>query len=481
MKKIQTRITLTYILLTVIVVVSVGILSSLEIESFFKKRLASDLSTQADIILSSLQQDTTLSMIEFDRRMRNLAHAGNVRITLIETQGKVIDDSEVPLDSISNVENHLQRLEIQQAARGTIGVSTRHSATVGKDFIYLAKIIPDQSTSGGIIRGVHYIRLSLHLEELYTVIATIRLRILVAAIIVFILVLFVSRIVSRRISKPMVDIATSAREIQAGNLDKHIPVETNDEIGQVAQAVNELVEKLKTDIVQLRKLEQIRSEFLGNVSHELRTPIFSVQGFLETLLNGAIDDPNVNRKFVQTAYTHAERLNTLLTDLINISQIESGEMRMSFRYFDLSGYLEQVVSEMTPEAEKKKITLRLQIPGSPTEVFGDKERIKQALVNLIDNAIKYTQPEGSITVSYSHDGARARITVADTGVGIAQEHLPRLFERFYRVDKERSREVGGTGLGLAIVKHIIEAHGSKVEVQSQIGKGSAFSFDLKAG
>jgi two-component system phosphate regulon sensor histidine kinase PhoR len=480
MKKIQTRITLTYILLTIVVVASVGILSSLEIESFFKKRLASDLSIQADIILSSFQQDTTVPSIEFDRRLRNLARAGKVRVTLIDAQGKVIDDSEVPFENISTIENHLQRLEIQQATRQTIGVDTRHSATVGKDFIYVAKIIPERPAFGGMMQGVRYIRLSLHLEELKAVITTIRLRILVAAIIVFILVLFVSRIVSRRISKPMVDIATSAREIQAGNLDKHIQVETNDEIGQVAQAVNELVEKLKADIVQLRKLEQIRSEFLGNVSHELRTPIFSVQGFLETLLNGAIDDPKVNRKFVQTAYTHAERLNTLLTDLINISQIESGEMRMSFRYFDLRGFLEQFVSEMTPEAAKKKITLRLQIPENPIEVFGDKERIKQALVNLIDNAIKYTQPEGSITVSYDRDGAKARITVADTGVGIAQEHLPRIFERFYRVDKERSREVGGTGLGLAIVKHIIEAHGSKVDVQSQIGKGSTFSFELKA-
>ncbi|MGD0337775.1 MAG: ATP-binding protein [Bacteroidota bacterium] len=481
MKKIQTKITLTYILLTIAVVTSVGVITSLEIESYFKNRLADDLSTRADVILFSLQQDTTLSVIQFDRQLRNLAQTSKLRITLIDSQGRVIEDSDVPLERLSSVENHLQRVEIQQAMKKGIGVDTRHSATVGKDFIYVAKLIKSESKSGGVIRGVQFIRLSLHLEELEAANAAIRYKILIAAIVVFILVLIASRLVSRQISKPMIDIATSAREIQSGNLDKHIPVETNDEIGQVAQAVNELVEKLKTDIVQLRKLEQIRSEFLGNVSHELRTPIFSVQGFLETLLNGAIDDPKVNRDFIKKAYLQADRLNTLLNDLINISQIESGEMKMSFRYFDLGGFLEQLVSEITPEANKKKITLSLKKPATSIETFGDKERLKQALINLIDNAIKYTQPEGTITVSYERTDTKAKIAVSDTGVGIGQEHLSRIFERFYRVDKERSREAGGTGLGLAIVKHIIEAHGSKIEVQSQVGVGSTFSFDLKVG
>ncbi len=360
------------------------------------------------------------------------------------------------------------------------GVASIHvTVQLSKDFMYVAKFIKSEAKSGGVLRNMQYIRLSLHLEDLEAVIIDIRYKILFATIIVFILELIASRLISRQISKPMVDIATSAREIQSGNLDKHIPVETDDEIGQVAQAVNDLVEKLKTDIVQLRKLEQIRSEFLGNVSHELRTPIFSVQGFLETLLNGAIDAPAVNRVFMQKAYFQAERLNNLLNDLINISYIIV--MKMSFRYFDLGGILCINLSDITPEADKKKITLHLQNPIILVEVFGDKERLKQALINLIDNAIKYSQSETAITVSYEQTDGKVRIGVTDEGVGIGQEHLPRIFERFYRVDKERSREAGGTGLGLAIVKHIIEAHGSKVEVQSHVGAGSTFSFELKVG
>ncbi len=481
MKKIQTKITLTYILLTIAVVTSVGVISSLEIESYFKNRLADDLSTQADVILLSLQHDTTLSVIQFDRQLKNLAQTSKVRITLIDSQGRVIEDSDIPLERFPSIENHLQRLEIQQAMKKGVGVDTRHSATVGKNFIYVAKLIKRESKSGGVMRDVQFIRLSLHLEELEAANAAIRYKILIAAIVVFILVLIVSRLVSHQISKPMIDIATSAREIQSGNLDKHIPVETDDEIGQVAQAVNELVEKLKTDIVQLRKLEQIRSEFLGNVSHELRTPIFSVQGFLETLLNGAIDDPKVNRDFIKKAYFHADRLNTLLNDLINISQIESGEMKLSFRYFDLENFLEQIIDEMLPVAVQKNLTLTLQKSPTSVQAYGDKERLKQALINLIDNAIKYTLSGGYVIIAYEQTDGKVRVSVMDSGIGISQEHLPRIFERFYRVDKERSREAGGTGLGLAIVKHIIEAHGSTAKVESKVGTGSTFSFELNVG
>jgi two-component system phosphate regulon sensor histidine kinase PhoR len=255
---------------------------------------------------------------------------------------------------------------------------------------------------------------------------------------------------------------------------------SDDEVGRVAQAVNEMVDKLKADIVQLKKLERVRTEFLGNVSHELRTPIFSLQGFLETLLEGAIDDPNVSRNFLKKAYNHSQRLNTLLGDLITISQIESGEMKMSFRYFNLREFLSTLVEEFHPTAEHSNVKLHL-VEGLPSdvEVLGDKERLRVVLENLLDNAIKYNNPGGEATVSFERQSGNVLVKVADTGVGIAPEHQPRVFERFYRVDKTRSREVGGTGLGLAIVKHIIEAHGSSVQIESVVGKGSVFSFALK--
>jgi two-component system phosphate regulon sensor histidine kinase PhoR len=322
---------------------------------------------------------------------------------------------------------------------------------------------------------------SAHIEEIKKNVADIRWNIFWAGFVTLVLVAAASTIVSRRISRPMVAIAESVEKIRRGDLDKHIDVATGDEIGRVAQAVNELVDKLKADIVELQKLQRVRSEFLGNVSHELRTPIFTLQGYLETLLNGAIDDPSVNRSFIEKASAHAARLNSLLNDLIDISRIESGEMKMSFRYFRVNDFLESVVNDFQQAAHQKQVTLKISLgTDGDVEVFGDKERLREVMSNLIDNAIKYNKERGEVNVSGERFDGKVRIVVADNGVGIGEEHLSRIFERFYRVDKDRSREVGGTGLGLAIVKHIVDAHGSKVDVKSTVGEGTAFGFVLKA-
>lgn len=242
--------------------------------------------------------------------------------------------------------------------------------------------------------------------------------------------------------------------------------------------IREMFIKTQNDIANLKKLEQIRTEFLGNVSHELRTPIFAIQGYIETLLDGAIDDEKVNRTFLQKANQHTINLNNLLNDLIDLSMIESKQMKMSLRYFKARPFFENIFIEMKPYADKKNLELILHPIDEHLELFGDKERLKQALVNLIVNAIKYTEV-GKVEFGVVDENKNARIYVRDTGIGIAEKDLSRIFERFYRVDKDRSREMGGTGLGLAIVKHIIEAHNSKVEVQSKLGKGSEFSFLLK--
>jgi two-component system phosphate regulon sensor histidine kinase PhoR len=403
-----------------------------------------------------------------------------VRVTLIAEEGKVLADSDVPFEELSSVENHLYRPEVQEAESKKIGVNLRHSATVGRDFLYVAKRFDSTSTVNWL-QGVRFIRVSAHIEDIKKNVADIRWNIFWAGFVTLVLVAGASTIVSRRISRPMVAIAESVEKIRRGDLDKHIDVATGDEIGRVAQAVNELVDKLKADIVELQKLQRVRSEFLGNVSHELRTPIFTLQGYLETLLNGAIDDPSVNRSFIEKASAHAARLNSLLNDLIDISRIESGEMKMSFRYFRVNDFLESVVNDFQRAAQQRGVTLSISPATDPdVEVFGDKERLREVMSNLVDNAIKYNGERGNVNVSTERIEGKVRLVVSDTGVGIGEEHLSRIFERFYRVDKDRSRAVGGTGLGLAIVKHIVEAHGSKVDVQSTPGKGTSFGFILKS-
>jgi two-component system phosphate regulon sensor histidine kinase PhoR len=283
-----------------------------------------------------------------------------------------------------------------------------------------------------------------------------------------------------RMSRPLVRMAEAARNITSGSLGERVEAGTADERGDLARALNDMAGKLSNDIERLKKLERVRSEFLGNVSHELRTPIFSIQGFLETLLDGAVDDPAVNREFLEKAYAHADRLNVLLNDLIDISRIESGEMKMSFRYFPAAGFVRQMATEMTSEADRKGIRLDVAVEADEDlEIYGDRERLRQVMVNLIDNAVKYTEAGGAVTVRVKPVRNRCAISVEDTGCGIAQEHLTRIFERFYRVDRDRSRTVGGTGLGLAIVKHIVEAHGGTITAESEVGKGSVFTFTLK--
>lgn len=268
------------------------------------------------------------------------------------------------------------------------------------------------------------------------------------------------------------------KKIRINEFEKPSEISLSNHLTELEDEIKEMFLRTLNDISNLRKLEQIRSEFLGNVSHELRTPIFAMQGYLETLLDGALDDPKVNKTFLQKANQHTINLNNLLNDLIDISMIESGQMLMSFRYFKINDFLEQLINELRPSAESKEVDLIFNSNNSDLSVLGDKERLKQVMTNLIINSIKYTE-QGRVEVGIVEEEKLAKIFVRDTGIGISDKDLDRIFERFYRTDKARSREVGGTGLGLAIVKHIVDAHGSRIEVISELGKGSEFSFYLK--
>jgi two-component system phosphate regulon sensor histidine kinase PhoR len=255
---------------------------------------------------------------------------------------------------------------------------------------------------------------------------------------------------------------------------------SSDEFQKLSDSFNAMLDSFRADIGQMKKLEGVRSEFLGNVSHELRTPLFSTQGLIETLLHGAVDDKKVNRDFLKKALNNIERLNQLLEDLIDISRIESGEMKLRLRYFDIAEMMTETAEELQTFAEQRGIALTLSgTADGPREVYGDRERLRQVIVNLVENAIKYSEKNGGVRVTLSAQEDRTFVTVQDNGIGIPPQHLPRIFERFYRVDKDRSRDVGGTGLGLAIVKHIVEAHGSSITVESEVGIGTTFTFSVR--
>ncbi|MBA9079696.1 MULTISPECIES: sensor histidine kinase [Rufibacter] len=254
-----------------------------------------------------------------------------------------------------------------------------------------------------------------------------------------------------------------------------------DPLKRIKDEIYLIAERNQKEIDELKRLQVMRREFLADVSHELKTPIFAAQGFIHTLLDGAMDDERVRDKFLMKAAKSLDGLDTLVQDLITISQLEKGVIQMKKAPFDLNELGQEVFEQLEGKAASKHITLHLLTP--PHEVFdvlADRGRIKQVLINLIDNAIKYGLENGNIWLSFQDGKKKTLITVRDDGPGIPKEHLNRIFERFYRIDKSRTRDTsgGGSGLGLAISKHIVEAHQSVIAVSSEVGQGTTLRFKL---
>jgi two-component system phosphate regulon sensor histidine kinase PhoR len=253
-------------------------------------------------------------------------------------------------------------------------------------------------------------------------------------------------------------------------------------VSEVSEDVEAWAIQHKGELELLKKNEVFRKEFLLNLSHELKTPIFAIQGYLDTLLNGALDDQSVNKNFIGRASKNVDRLVNLINDLDEITRLESGELLLLKENFEIQDLIREVFETLSIKADEKKIKCLIKEGcEEPLTVFADKEKIRMVIINLVDNAIKYGKQHGIIEGSiYKMDGKKILIEISDDGYGIGEDHLPRIFERFYRTDMARARIAGGSGLGLSIVKHIIEAHGETIHVRSKIDVGSTFGFILPA-
>ena len=255
--------------------------------------------------------------------------------------------------------------------------------------------------------------------------------------------------------------------------------ENRDELDALVHQVGRAGRTLQHEIERLERVESYRREFLGDVSHELRTPIFAISGFSETLLDGALDDDRVRRRFVEKIAQNASRLDALTSDLSDISKLETGQLTVERAPFRVADLAREVVDGLEPLADMHGVSLAARVPADLPAVLGDRARIRQVLTNLVENGLAYNVPGGNVEVTArQRDTGEIRIAVVDDGIGIPKEAQARLTERFFRVDKSRSRAGGGTGLGLAIVKHILEAHGQTLSVDSRVGYGSTFSFAL---
>lgn len=263
---------------------------------------------------------------------------------------------------------------------------------------------------------------------------------------------------------------------------KHNQLEEEDALAILGERVGFLIETREKEVRHFENLDSYRKEYLGNVSHELKTPVFNIQGYIDTLLNGGLEDANINLDYLKRAEKSIDRLINIIDDLETITQLESGGLELDIDMFDIAVLVKDLYASLELNAAKKNIKLELARKyDKPILVKADKFRIRQVLVNLITNSVKYGKENGTTLVELNYLNDDVVVEISDNGDGIDEKHLPRIFERFYRIDKGRSREQGGTGLGLAIVKHILEAHEKSIKVESEVGKGTKFTFSLSSG
>jgi two-component system phosphate regulon sensor histidine kinase PhoR len=376
------------------------------------------------------------------------------------------------------MENHRTRPELMQAFRGETGSSIRRSVTIGVPFLYVA--VPAAQVGGAV-------RVAVPLSEINRQVNRIRGKILASTALAFLPAIALAALLARMISRRLATIMAHAGELARGNFRARLADTDSSELGQLATTLNDTARNLQQTVAQLErehteleKVERMRKDFVINVSHELRTPLASIQGYTETLMDGALYDADHNMRFLGVIRHNAERLARLTEDLLTLSRIEQKRQQFEFENHLVDGLLKDAMDQVRPIAEKNEIRLEEDSPPEGTQAWCDSEAVSQILSNLLDNAIKFTPAGGRITVGARLAGRTVEVYVRDTGIGIPAEDLPRLFERFYRVDKARSRELGGTGLGLSIVKHLVAALHGATRVESAVGEGSTFLFTLPA-
>ncbi len=357
----------------------------------------------------------------------------------------------------------LDQPEVEQAVRTGFGYDER----TGDDgpVLYVAHHSP---VSGYVVR------IGQPAPPLLTVVQRMQATLIIGMTLALVLALIGAWIAALQVTRPLRAISKSARRINEGDLDRKIVVRTRAaEIQDLAGSLNSMAERFRQDIYELQRVARIQNEFIGNVSHEVKNPIFAVGGYLEAL---DADLPAEQRqKYVAKGLLNLQRLNNLFGDLIEIAKLEYREDLIRPEVFDLQGLITEVGEMLEPKADDKELALAFD--NRPAEVWADRSRIRQVLTNLIDNAVSYTDA-GSVKCRMRRHRDKVRVEVVDTGRGIPEDHLDRIFERFYRVDTARSRKEGGTGLGLSIVKQILQAHGEPVHVESTAGRGTRFWFEL---
>jgi len=580
----------SFLLITLIALIAAVWYCTYSFRHFYHNQTRDELNRLAHVVAEQIS--LTSDQAQLDSLCKRLGRAsdGRTRVTIILPSGKVLGDS---VEDPAIMDDHSHRPEIIDALQNGFGWSLRPSDTIGKKMMYVAIPVQQQGEVTAVVRtAITATAIDTALENIYV-------KILWGGVIIAVCAAGLSWFVSRRISKPIVNMKQIAQRFAQGELTLRVPTPTPLELGDLAKALNEMARQLYdrilaiteqrneleailssmtegviavdaqghilsinkaaahllrieatkvqdrsveevirnvdlqefinntlesdrptegnmslptnspaglpdffqlqgaslsdsqgrksgavivlNDMTRIHRLESIRRDFVANVSHELKTPVTSIMGFVETLLEGAINDPQQAKRFLTIIARHSDRLNAIIDDLLSLSSLEekSERSKISFEGADLKALLRTAIELSNTKAADKQVTIEL-ICKEPIEARINSALLEQAVLNLIDNAIKYSEPRSKIEISARRTDNEISIAVRDNGCGIEEKHLSRLFERFYVVDKSRSRKLGGTGLGLAIVKHIAHVHGGSFTVESSPGHGSTFTIHLPA-
>jgi len=463
-KTLRSALFAAFVFVVILVLVVFTSLSIPRIKSSAVDQISQGLDRQIELskdqISSLLNRGVSLKKLQ--EKTKKIASQSGSRITVIDRKGRVLADSATPYAKLKDLDNHLSRPEIK------LGQSVRYSSTVKKDFIYVAVKLD---------RNLGYLRFSVPLTYAEKIVSDIERAIIAALIMAIVLAIIFSLILSRVFSNPIANLAEAAKRIAEGNFLQRFKSRSKFEIGELEETVEKMgerlektFEKLSKETSELKKIEKYRSEFVANVSHELKTPLTAIRNYVETLLSGAIDDKEHNLEFLQKIEKHALNLSRLIEDILEIYRLESKKEIRGFEKVDLPIVINQAVDTISDKARKKGVELSKDFEYESIYVQGIADQIYRAVLNLLDNAINYTDRGGSVEVVCVRFEDRAEVIVKDSGVGIAKADLPRIFERFFQVKK-----VGGTGLGLSIVKHIMNIHLGSVLVESEIDQGSKFT------
>jgi two-component system phosphate regulon sensor histidine kinase PhoR len=585
-KKLIWQIFPPFLLIILIALVAITWLFSKTLDGFYREETRRGLEAQGHLVVNQVREILESGRTDALHSLsQSLGQQSGTRLTVIMPDGRVVADSE---ESPGKMDNHAGRPEIRVALEGEVGAATRYSQTLQQEMMYVALPVV---RNGRIIASV---RTALPIERIDKTLDTVLFHVVNSGLFIALVAALISLWVSRRISRPLVEMKQGAERFAGGELDRRLPIYKGEELGGLAEAMNQMAvqlnDRLRTvvrqrneqeavlasmiegvlavdhqeeilrinqaaatlldinpelavgrsiqevirkpelqrfiaeslqsqtsietdmtllyqgeerflqahgtplrgadgqmigalivthDVTRLRRLENLRRDFVANVSHELRTPITAIKGAVETLLAGANENPVDSRRFLEIANRQSDRLNAIIEDLLALSRLERDAEAAGI---DLVGesllpLLESAIQSCATAAEAANVQIRLFCSGELTARVNS-PLLEQAVVNLVDNAIKYSDAQKTVNIEGWQDGNQVFIKVQDRGHGIPKDHLPRLFERFYRVDAARSRAIGGTGLGLAIVKHIVQAHNGEVTVHSTLGEGSVFTIIL---